>query len=249
VIPFEGFWNKLLAALVAGIVCAETAQAQTPPATNDPAPAATAQVSFHQDRIGLPVPHFTITVQEDGRGAYHGELATTTPAGGRPQTGDASDVPAPAPPIDRPITISPATTARIFELARAADHFRVECAAKMKNIADTGAKTLKYTGSDGNGQCEYNYTEVKPVIALTDIFLTTATTIEMGRKLDFKRRFDRLGLDAEMITLANLLDAHQASEVGTIAPTLRAIADDTELMQRVRLRAAKLLEQTGQSHP
>jgi hypothetical protein len=125
----------------------------------------------------------------------------------------------------------------------------MECAAKMKNIADTGMKTLKYTGRDGDGQCVYNYTEVKPVIALTEIFLSTATTIEMGRKLDFKRRFDRLGLDAEMITLGNLLDAHQASEVGTIAPTLRAIANDTELMQRVRLRAAKLLEQTDPSHP
>ncbi len=210
---------------------------------------ALAEVSYHQDRLGLLVPHYTIAVRENGRATYHAELAPITPAGGRPQTGDAADVPAPPPPVDREIIISPETTAKIFELARATDRFHVECASKAKNIADTGSKTLKYAGPDGQGQCIYNYTEIKPIATLTDIFQTTALTIEMGRKLDFKRRFDRLGLDAEMITLGNLLEAHQASEVGTIAPTLRAIAGDTELLQRVRLRAAKMLEQADAFHP
>jgi hypothetical protein len=117
VIASAGFRKTLLAALVPALVlamvCAETATAQTPPAANDPAPNGTAQVSFHQDRVGLPVPHFTITVQEDGRGAYHGELATTTPAAGRPQTGDAypsrlrlSTVPSPSLPERPPASSS-----------------------------------------------------------------------------------------------------------------------------------------------
>ena len=115
----------------------------------------------------------------------------------------------------------------------------------MKNVADTGKKVLRYTGAGGDGECRYNYSDVKPVATLTDMFQTIEATLEAGRRMDFKRRFDRLGLDEEMILLGRLLAEHQASEVGAIAPTLRSIAQDTELIQRVRQRAAKLLEQSG----
>ncbi len=76
------------------------------------------------------------------------------------------------------------------------------------------------------------------------MFLAIAFTMDEGRRLDFLHRYDRLGLDAEMITLAHEVDEGRAMELGTIAPTLDAIAGDTALMQRVRLRAAKLLEQS-----
>ncbi len=68
--------------------------------------------------------------------------------------------------------------------------------------------------------------------------------MDEGRRLEFLHRYDRLGLDAEMISLANEVQAGRAMELGTIAPTLDAIADDTAVMQRVRLRAEKLLEQS-----
>ena len=143
------------------------------------------------------------------------------------------------------MTFTSATTAKIFELARGADRFAIVCESKVKNIAKTGDKVLSYSGPDGQGECAYNYSDVKQVASLTDLFQAIATTIEIGRRLDFKRRFDRLGLDAEMVSLGNMLDGHQAGEVGTIAASLRAIANDTELLQRVRQRAAKMLEEAG----
>jgi hypothetical protein len=48
-----------------------------------------------------------------------------------------------------------------------------------------------------------------------------------------------------MITLSQEAEAGRALELGTIAPTLAAIADDTALIQRVRLRAQKMLEQVA----
>jgi len=117
------------------------------------------------------------------------------------------------------------------------------CASKLKNIADTGTKTLAYRDAGTEGSCTYNYSENKAVVQLTSIFQGIEQTLEEGRALDFKHRFDRLGLDAEISSLVSAVEQGSALELGNIAPTLQSIAGDTELMQRVRLRAAKLLEQ------
>ncbi len=201
-----------------------------------------AKVTFHLDREGLEIPRFTLAVDERGDAVYHAEVALpkSLPA---TQPGEPAEPSAPPPAIDRKVTISAETTAKIFALAREADRFHTACESKAKNVANMGNKTLTYAGPDGAGTCVYNYSDTKAVMALTDIFLAVQQTLEMGRQMDFKRRFDRLGLDAVMISLSQMLEAHQAMEVGTIAPSLRTIASDTELMQRVRLRAAKMLEQ------
>ncbi len=134
-------------------------------------------------------------------------------------------------------------TAKIFTAARDLNRFNDACASNAKNIADTGKKTLRYSGEGGEGSCTYNYSENKRVVMLTEAFLGIAYTLDLGRKLDFDHRFDRLGLDAVTALLVAGVESGRAVEVGTIAPTLRSIAEDSELLERVRLRAAKLLRQ------
>ncbi len=145
--------------------------------------------------------------------------------------------------VDQRIRLLPGTVTRIFKTARELNDFNTVCASKAKNIADTGKKTLSYTGEDGRGACTYNYTEDKRVLMLTDIFLGVAFTLDEGRRLEFLHRYDRLGLDAEMNLLAREVEAGRALELGTISPTLTAIAGDEAVMERVRLRATKMLEQ------
>jgi hypothetical protein len=139
------------------------------------------------------------------------------------------------------VSITPATTDRIFALSQKLDRFNVACASKAKNIADTGTKSLSYSGPDGTGSCTYNYSENKDVEELTGIFQGMAETMDEGRALDRLHRFDRLGLDAAMAFLAQEVSAGRALEVGTIAASLRSIADDADVMQRVRARARTLL--------
>ena len=210
-----------------------------PPAPSG-APASTtkmpAEVSFQFDRTGLPVPRFTLRLWEDGTGRYVADQAEL-PATATSSRGQAAQH------IDRPIKLTSATIGKVFKSARSLNHFNIECASKAKNIADTGKKTLTYTGEDGSGSCLYNYSEVKSVETLTDEFQAIAFTLDEGRRLEFLHRYDRLGLDAEMILLAQEAEAGRALELGTISPTLLAIADDTALIQRVRLKAQKMLEQ------
>ena len=220
---------RLLAASFFAV--AAIALAQQP----DPAPAAPAtnQITFHFDRPGLAVPKFTLTVNEDGSARYEAEQIYPAQPG------------ASAPPetqhIDRKITLSLASTVHIFATARELNRFNLTCASTLKNIADTGTKTFNYSGEGGDGTCTYNFSENKRVVALTDRFQAIAETLDMGRKLDFDHRFDRLGLDATMATLVEETDAGRAAELGTIYGTLRSIAQDSELLERVRLRAEKLL--------
>ena len=225
-------------------VCSAVAFAavQSAPPAADASATKQAEVSLQFDRTGLPVPRFTLGIREDGTGRYQADQAET-PATANSMRGQAAQH------IDRPINLTRGTVAKIFKAARAANHFHIDCASKAKNIADTGKKILSYGGSDGSGSCTYNYSENKNIDTLTNAFLAIAFTLDEGRRLEFLHRYDRLGLDAEMITLSQEAEAGRALELGTIAPALAAIADDTALIQRVRLRAQKMLEQVAaESH-
>jgi hypothetical protein len=191
---------------------------------------APSQVRFTFERAipGVQVPRYMILLRADGGGEYRAEtlMAQSTER----QV------------VERSLTFTPAAVSGVMEALRVVRSAGTACETKVKNIADTGTKTLAYRDAAGEGTCSYNYSENKGVVELTRMFQGIETTLEEGRALDFKHRFDRLGLDAEISNLMAAVEAGRAIELGNIAPTLRSIAGDTELIQRVRLRAAKLLE-------
>ena len=196
-------------------------------------PRVPAVVSFSFERHGVHVPRYTLRVSESGTGSYEGEEAP--PVSPYPGVSSRPD------PIDRAFILSPATTGKIFGMAHDLHGFKIHCASGAKNIADTGKKTLTYKGPDGEGSCTYNYSESKNVTLLTEMFQGIAETMDEGRRLDQLHRYDRLGLDAAMATLAEQVAAGRALELSTIQATLRSIAGDSEVMERVRSRANTLL--------
>jgi hypothetical protein len=195
-------------------------------------------ISFDFDRTGLPVPRFTLVLHRDGTGTYHAEEVERRSADSALQQVSLKQV-------DRAVVLTPEMAAKIFQMAQTLNHFTGFCGTKAKNIADTGKKTLTYSGPDGAGSCTYNYSDDKTVAALTNLVFGIAYTMDVGRRLDFERRFDRLGLDAELIALEHAVEEKDALELGNIASTLSAIAGNQEMMQRVRIRATKLLEQSA----
>jgi hypothetical protein len=191
-------------------------------------------VSFRFELAGLAVPRFTLTIFSDATGVYEGEEAPVT-------DGRAGDPAVPPQLFHRELTVTPPLAARVLKTARELNHFKMECESKAKNMAETGQKTLTYSAPDGSGSCTYNYSDDERVQALTAIFRGLAETMDEGRRLDYLHRFDRLGLDAELELLSHEVSEGSARELGTIAPSLRSIASDPEVMQRVRTRAGTLL--------
>ena len=106
---------RALASIVSGTALSlcfsfvATAQKSEAPAS---LPATTpSEVSFKFDRVGLPVPHFTLRIHENGTGTYQadqGEIPAT-PTSMRGQA---------AQHIDRPINLTSSTVAKIFKDAR-----------------------------------------------------------------------------------------------------------------------------------
>lgn len=233
---------RFVAGMVAGAVLAMSSglifAAQAGGGQVAAAAAKPAEVSFQFERAGVPVPRFTLRVNEDGTGRYQAEEAEGPADGGTMQYASAKH-------IDRTLELTAATVTKIFKAARELGRFDRVCAAKAKNIADTGKKTLSYAGTDGAGSCTYNYSGNKDIEALTNTFLAIAFTMDEGRRLAFLHQYDRLGLDAGMIELEREVAAGRALELGTIAPVLTSIVGDGAVMQRVRLQAARLLKQAG----
>lgn len=193
-----------------------------------------AQIVFAFERQGLSIPKFRLTIRRDGSAFYEGE---ELPEGVGPDPTPAG----PAQPFSSVVSISPATVDRIFAQSEKLNRFNTACASKAKNIADTGTKTLTYSAPDGNGSCTYNYSENKDVQALTETLQAITETMDQGRRLDYLHRYDRLGLDAAMIYLTQEVSEGRALEVGTIAPSLRAISSDAMVIQRARAKADALL--------
>ena len=192
-----------------------------------------AEVTFAFQRAGLQVPRFTLAVDQNGWGTYKGDQAEPVVRGVLAQPATVA--------FEQKFEISSQTTRRIFALADELDHFNIACASKAKNVADTGTKTLTYIAPGTMLSCTYNYTENYGVNALTGLFLAIAETMDEGRTLDHLHRYDRLGLDTAMSFLTQQVSEGHALELGTIATTLRSIADDTEVIERVRMRARALL--------
>jgi hypothetical protein len=220
---------------VAEPVDAAATTALTAPAALAPA-ASAARVTFQLDQEGAMVPRFTLSIAEDGRVSYVAEQVV--PAGAR----EGSNATPATQHVEQRALLTRATTVRIFELARASDRFNIACEALAKKVADMGRKTLSYSGPGGDGSCVYNYSEIKSVAALTQLLRGITMTLDMGRKLDFDHRFDRLGLDEDMSVLVGTIAEGRAVEVNMIAPTLHSIAEDTEVLERVRARATTLLQ-------
>jgi hypothetical protein len=194
-----------------------------------------ATIVYHFDRPGLPVPSYTFTVHEDGSGTFHATLEPLRAEG-------MGVAPAPATETTVPIILTAGTTAKLFEEVRGTDHFRNRCESKAKNVADTGSKTIDYDGPDGHASCTFNYTENKALKSITETFAAITETLEFGRRMEYDHRYDRLGLDAEMTLLVAAVKDKSALEVQTIAPTLKSIAMDGAVIERVRVAAGKLLQ-------
>ena len=186
--------------------------------------------------------HSTVTVDSSGRASYHSDDLRSSNA----------DKNALLDPYSLEFTLSVATTAKIFKLTQEADYFRGDFAYTKGNIANTGDKTLTYregpadpAGKPAEGkryQTAYNYSENPAIKELTSIFQGIGQTVEIGRRLAFLRRFDKLGLDATLKQAVEMANSGYMQEIPIIAPTLRAIMDDFAVMRIARQRAEHLLK-------
>lgn len=172
-------------------------------------------------------PAWKIRLQADGAGTY----SEGTSADAKPM----------------PLTVSEATLDRVRLGEHAAKSGK--CETKAKNIAKSGEKTIRYEVADKAEECTFNYSDDEGLRGAAAAFEAIAETIQRGKRLEHDLRYDRLGLDAEMEELVAAQKSGSAIEIGNIATVLQAVVADDHVIDRVRRRAARLLQDTGEPVP
>jgi hypothetical protein len=159
---------------------------------------------------------------------------------GKPPEGGAQAIDAPN--VDRDVQLSPSFAAHLFDIAQHHKLFNQDCESHLK-VAFQGWKNLSYSGPDGSGSCTFNFSKDKEIEALGDSLEAVAQTILEGQRLEILLQHDRLGLDKEMEFLVDAAGDGRAQQICAIREILVRLAQDDEVMERVRKRARWLLAQ------
>ena len=197
------------------------------------AQAQAASVTFSFDFPGSQPDHYVISVNSDGHATYQ-------------STGRFDDHADPAESFKLDLTLSSATTDRIFDLAKRANYFQGDFDSKKKHLALTGVKILSYKDGERSTSATYNYSQNQSVQNLTAVFQNLSTTLEFGRRLEFYRRYQKLALDDELKRMEQMAKQNSLEELSALAPILRLIAEDTTMINPVRARAERLLQSSGE---
>ena len=177
--------------------------------------------------------HWKLVLHPDGSGYFDAD-------GGKPSGQDANQILAGE--VHRPVQLSAAFTEQVFSIARQRRLFAFPCESHMK-VAFQGMKRLSYSGPEGSGACEYNYSKDKEIEQLGNSLLAVEFTILSGAKMEKLLQHDRLGLDRELDLLTTAAHEGNAAEMGTIDDTLTRIASDEQILERARRKARQLLAQ------
>lgn len=139
-------------------------------------------------------------------------------------------------------SLSPASQTKIFKLASQANYFNGDFDYKKHPMANTGNKTLTYADQSRHFETAYNWSENTAIGQLTELFQSISNTVEHGRRLEYLRRYDRLGLEDELKAMEDQAQSHQLAELQVIRPVLESIAGDSGVLNIARQRARRLLD-------
>ena len=221
------------AALILFFLASHGLNAQSPTTGKTSEPGA-ATVTFQFDWPAFTPQQYSLTVKSDG--STHYSSSSPQPVKGQEEASDED--------YQLDFILSPATRDSIFKLAAQAGYFNGDFEFHKHAVAHTGKKTLAYSDGSRSYQTTFNYSENAAVDRLAHIFMGISTTLQHGRKLQFLRRFDKLGLEAALKSAEQDAESDDLVELQLIAPLLESIAGDKSILHIARQRAERLLSKS-----
>ncbi len=213
-------------------LCALTLPAQTVTRPTDPG---VSVVAFDLTWEAATPTKYFITVDSSGNARYISREKSQADQNVK------EGIQEPEPDFELSFTMSSKNRDKVFQLAKDTNYFNGSFDYTAHRIANTGTKVLTYADSARIFQTTYNWSENKSIDQLTKLFQGISYTIEHGRKLQFLRRFDKLGLEKELKGMEEAAQSGYMAEIQIIAPTLENIANDASILHIARERARRLL--------
>jgi hypothetical protein len=212
------------------LVVALAAAALTLPALGEQTPVFRADFS----NPGLTPSQWTLEFRPDGSGHFQSVRGNAA----------AQDFKVLQPPnINRDIQLTAKFAEHAFAVAHRHKLFNSGCESHLK-VAFQGTKKLTYTGPEGEGSCEFNYSRDVEIQSLGDSLVAVATTIIEGARLENLLQHDPLGLDQEIQNVQEAAGDGRAQQICSIRDILERLSEDPAVMERVRKRAKALLART-----
>ena len=210
--------------LTAAFAFSQNASVPLEPKSESPS-AAPPEIHYTQSFPGATPPFYTIAIESTGRAEYKST----------PEASNEGD------PYLVEFVASDPTRERLFELARQANFFDGDFDYTKTKIAFTGTKTLTFKNGAQEHTTSYNWSQTPQIQEITQIFQGISNTVEMGRQLQEKYRFDKLGVDSILTSMENEAKDGHLEELQIIQPLLTRMAKDASLMNISRRRADFLL--------
>jgi hypothetical protein len=188
-----------------------------------------ATVSFTLDFPASTPAHYSVEIQSDGKAHYESRSKVSSES-------EETDS------FDYDFTVSPAAREKIFELTAKAGYFHKDLDSHRKNLAFTGKKTLGYKDERRSGESTFNYSPDGAVQDLTSLFQGLSATLELGHRLEYSLRYQKLALAEELKRTEESARMNPPVEIQAIAPILQQIVADSSVMNVTRARAQRLLD-------
>ena len=142
----------------------------------------------------------------------------------------------------REARLSDATCNSIFAAAKSLDYFKGDFEFRKHKVAYSGDRVLGYFAPGVSNKTSFTWSENPQIQQLSATFEGIAGTLEAGPRLQYLRRFDRLGLNEELRKIDDQAKKGWLKELQLVAPELQSIANDSQVMNIARQRARELLQ-------
>jgi len=226
----RSLWNAIWLMVFAVL---GTAQSSAPisPETIEP-PEDIAVISYTFDFDELNPSHFEITLDASGKGSYQAQYSEVSLEVGQPLT------------YQKAIQLEPATMKKILAKIVALDYLKGNYDYTKQRIAFTGKKTLTYKDNTHRGSTTLNWSENKGVMELVDTFQGIQSTFELGRRLEYFYKHQKLGLFDEMKYAEDAAQNGWLHELYLIRDILQKLNNDPKVIQSVRNGAKRLMDRS-----
>lgn len=190
-------------------------------------------ITFTQNWPQALPPFYSIAVTSAGDAAYQST----------PQADNKGD------PYIVKFVMSEQNRTKLFDLAKDLDYFKGDFAYNKGRLAFTGTKTITFKNGGEQNRTSFVWSTNPEMQEVAKLFQGISETIERGRTLGEKYRYDKLGVDAELKSMESAAKDGRLEEIQAIQPLLAKIAKDSSMMNITRRRAEYLLSKIapGQS--
>ncbi len=183
-------------------------------------------VRFNFENQQLSPAAYEISVDAVGEAQYTSREADSDPATQTP----------------RRFQVSKSTRDKIFALTKSLRQFRGDYEFRKHKVSFSGHKTFTYTEGAEEYSTRFNWSENRDITELASLFQGMAATLQSETRLQYLRKYDKLGLDAQLKSMEQQAKMGWLRELGLISKVLNEIKNDPRVMGMARARAERLLK-------